>query len=147
MGDAFLAGTAHRAVATILRTLRIAQNLRDATEGSRRSRAVAIHPHAAAGGQTANVTKQGIGIGYVSPQKVADVPSRIGGKIDLAAIPQWFYLRSYSKSMPVIRVVERFDPKWIARQKETFLVTVPNGKRVHAAQLVQHRFPASLVKS
>ena len=83
----------------------------------------------------------------MSPQKKSDVSGGIGRKIDLPAIAQWFYLRSYPKSMAVIRVVEWFDPERVARQKETFLLTVPNRKRVHAAQLVQHRFPVRLVKS
>src|SRR5437868_15211810 len=62
--------------------LRVAQNLRDAAEGSRGTRTVAPHPHGAAGGQAADVAEHGVGIGHVSPQKVADVSGRIGGEID-----------------------------------------------------------------
>src|SRR5207302_8194269 len=105
---------------SIFRILRIAQNRADITEHTRRMHAVPIYPHATAGGQTANVVEQSIRIGHVSPQKISDVSCRIRREIDLSAIAQRFYLRSYPKGMAVIRVVERLDPEWIARQKEPF---------------------------
>ena len=134
-------------MATIFRILRVAENSADAAEDPRRSRAAPIDPQAAAGGQTANIAEQSIRIRHVSPQKVSDVSCRIGREIDLPAIAQWFYLRGYPYRVAIVRVVERFNPERVAREKDTLSLFIPDDKRVHAAQFVQHRFTMSLVKS
>ena len=82
----------------------------------------------------------------VAPEEETDVAGRLGRGVDAAAGKQCLDLGSEAESLAVIGVVQGLDAKGIAGDEKSLFAVVPDGKGIHAAEFVQHRFALEFVK-
>src|ERR1700676_1283220 len=76
----------------------------------------------------------------MSPQEITNMPSRFGDCVKVSAGEKCFNLRRYTHRLPIVGVVERFDPERIACKKDPIFPTIPKNECKHSAHLIKHRF-------
>ena len=97
-----------------------------------------IHPQGVARRQGADGPVKRVRLRHIAEQEESHVPGRIRRAIHPAAAEQRLDLGGDAEGLAVVGVIERLDAEGIARQEKALLRLVPQGKRIHAAQLVHH---------
>jgi hypothetical protein len=131
----------------------VGQDVGDLAEGHGFCGALPAHPQVVPGRQRADAAVQRVGRGHAAPQEKAGVAGGLGRGVDVAAGQQRLDLGGEAQGAVVVRlaraggrVVQRLDAERVARQQQGLFGGIPQGKGIHAAQVLQHGRAFGLVQ-